>query len=51
MDMDAGIWAAEAAAIIMGGAEAAGTIMAGAIIVTTKILAVARHCPGRQLRF
>jgi hypothetical protein len=46
MDMDAAIWAAEAAAIIMGGAGAAGTITAGATIVITKILAVARHCPG-----
>jgi hypothetical protein len=46
MDMDAGIWAAAAAAIIMGGAEAAGTITAGAIIVITKTFAFASHCPG-----
>jgi predicted anti-sigma-YlaC factor YlaD len=51
MGTAAGIWAAEAAAIIMVGAAAADTIMAGATIVITKILAVASHCPGRQLRF
>jgi hypothetical protein len=44
--MDAGIWAAAAAAIIMGGAEAAGTITAGAITVVTKAFAFARHCPS-----
>jgi hypothetical protein len=51
MDMDAGIWAAEAAAIIMGGAEAAGTITAGATIVITKTFAVASHCPGDSCGF
>jgi hypothetical protein len=51
MDMDAGIWAAEAAAIIMGGAAAADTITAGATIVITKIPAVASHCPGGSCGF
>ena len=49
--MDAGIWAAEAAAIIMGGAAAADTITAGATIVITKILAVANHCPAAAAVF
>ena len=44
--MDAGIWAAAAAAIIMGGAEAAGTIT-----VITKTFALASHCPGECRSF
>jgi hypothetical protein len=48
--MDTDIWAAAAAAIIMGGAEAADTIMAGAIIVITETFAFASHCPGESVR-
>ena len=51
MDMDTGIWAAAAAAIIMAGAEAAGTITAGAIIVITKTFAFRQPLPGRGRRF
>lgn len=49
--MDAGIWAAADAAIIMGGAEAAGTITAGAITVVTKAFAFRQPLPGRQREF
>ena len=42
----AGIWAAAAAAIIMGGAGAVDTITDGAITVTTRTSAGAAHCPG-----
>ena len=49
--MDAGIWAAAAAAIIMAGAEAAGTITAGAITDITKTFALASHCPGECRSF
>jgi hypothetical protein len=41
MDTDVGTWGAVATAIITGGAEAAGTIMAGAIIVITRTFAFA----------
>jgi len=46
MDTDAGTWAAAVAAIIMGGAEAAGIITAGAITVITRTFAFVSHCPG-----
>jgi hypothetical protein len=49
--MDAGTWATAAVVIITGGAEAVGTIMAGATIVITKTFAIASPLPGRVRRF